>query len=69
MNIPTIPKVKKPRAKNPSASYPSSDRVYLAGNAMEGLLACPTTKGPVDQFGKDAVRYADAIIAALGGGK
>lgn len=65
MNMPAAPKAKKPRAKKPAVTYPSSDRVYLAGCALNGLLACSTTQGSSVVFAKEAVRYADMTIAAL----
>lgn len=65
MNIPTIPKAKKPRAPKPAATCPSSDRVYLAGCALKGLLACPETKGSRESFADEAVKYADWTLAKL----
>ena len=65
MNMPTIPKAKKPRAKKPVATYPSSDRVYMAGCALSGLLACSNTKGNRETFAGEAVRYADDTLAKL----
>lgn len=64
--MPTIPKVKKPRAKKVAKAVNAIPlREYLAGQALCGLLACPNTRGRYDVFSGDAVRIADATIAAL----
>jgi hypothetical protein len=40
-------------------------RELFAAMAMHGLLACPATSGTPDEFARNAVAQADALIAAL----
>jgi hypothetical protein len=40
-------------------------REHLAAMAMQGLLACPEVHGTEHVLAKDAVIFADALIAAL----
>lgn len=47
-------------------------RSWLAGQALAGMLAasavCPDEEElPPEEYARDAVRYADALIAELGG--
>jgi hypothetical protein len=40
-------------------------RELLAAMAMAGLLACPTSPGSPEVLAADAVKQADALLAAL----
>ena len=42
-----------------------SDRVYLAGCALTGLLAHGEDGEPPESLGRTAVEMADAVLAAL----
>lgn len=39
-------------------------RDWLAGQALAGLLACPTTVGDAEVFANSAYRHADAMLRA-----
>jgi hypothetical protein len=39
-------------------------RDYFAASALQGLLACPDSRGNFIEFAYDAYRYADALIKA-----
>lgn len=43
-------------------------RERLAGQALAGLMADPTIQASPDQFARESVLHADALIAALEGG-
>lgn len=41
-------------------------RAYLAGKALQGMLAAPEISGTYSDIAMHAVKYADAMIAELG---
>lgn len=40
-------------------------REYFAACALQGFIACPNVSGPDKEVAEAAVRFADALIAAL----
>jgi hypothetical protein len=40
-------------------------REQFAAMALQGMLACPDNSGNPEAYAKDAVKQADALIAAL----
>lgn len=53
------------KTKDATEAANKERRERIATTALAGLLSCPNNSGSLNAYARDAVAYADALIAEL----